>query len=313
MILTVTPNPSIDRTLVVDELRRGAVLRSRSHSSEPNGKGVNVSIALRLHGHATTAVLPTGGHDGARMREMLEARGLDHVPVQIRGEIRSNVSVVEPDGTVTKLNEPGPTLSAGELDALLRAALNRASEARWLVGCGTLPPGAPDDFYARLVAGGRGAGAKVGVDTSGSALAAALPAGPDLIKPNADELAEVTGARITTVGEAVASAREAQALGAGTVLASLGADGALLVEEDVLHGEAVVDRVESAVGAGDATLAGFLAGGARGARGLESALAFAAAALRQTSTLMPGVEEVARGRVVIHQEVDAARRLREAH
>jgi 1-phosphofructokinase len=312
VIVTVTPNPSIDRTLAVSELRRGAVLRCLRTTSEPSGKGVNVSIALHVNGHRTRAVLPVGGPDGTRLIAMLEAHGLDHVEVPVEGEVRTNVSLVEPDGTVTKINEPGPVLSAAELDRLLDTALDGGEAIAWLVGCGSLPAGAPEDFYARLVGRSRQAKAKVGIDSSGAPLAAALPAAPDLVKPNVEELAEVTGMPVRTIGEAVAAARRVQEMGARSVLASLGADGALLVEDDVVHGVAVIDQVQSAVGAGDALLAGFLAGGGDGARALESALAFAAAALRQPGTLMPGAEAVARSRVHIHERIDSDRRLREA-
>ena len=311
MIVTVTPNPSVDRTLAIRDLRRGAVLRCERNWHDASGKGVNVSLALLGNAHQTRAVLPAGGPDGARLLAMMEAEGLDYVSVPIRGEVRSNVSLVEPDGTVTKINEPGPELSSDEVDALLRAALEAVNPGDWLAGCGSLAPGMPVDFYAELVDGGHRRGVKVGVDTSGPPLARVLPAHPDLVKPNAEELADVTGMPVTSIGEAVAAAGRVRELGARAVLTSLGADGALLVEATrVIHGEAVVDKLESAVGAGDALFAGFLAAGGAGVEALAAALGWAAAALRQPGTRMPTAAEVSRGVVTIHDVVDRNRRLR---
>jgi 1-phosphofructokinase len=312
VIVTVTPNPSVDRTLAVSDLRRGAVLRCERNWHDASGKGVNVSLALLGNAHKTRAVLPAGGPDGARLLAMLQAEDLDYVSVPIRGEVRSNVSLLEPDGTVTKVNETGPTLSSDEVDALLRAALEAVNQGDWLAGCGSLSPGMSVDFYARLVDEGHRRGVRVGLDTSGLPMTKALPAHPDLVKPNAEELAEVTGMPVTSIGEAIAAARRLQDLGAGTVLASLGADGALLVEATrVIHGEAVVDKVKSAVGAGDSLFAGFLAAaGGAGEKALASGLGWAAAALRQPGTRMPTAADVSRSVVTIHDVVDHNRRLR---
>ncbi|MGB8380524.1 MAG: PfkB family carbohydrate kinase, partial [Dermatophilaceae bacterium] len=157
-----------------------------------------------------------------------------------------------------------------------------------LVGTGSLPRGVRPDLYERLARRAHQAGLQVAIDSSGPPLLAALAAGPDLVKPNAHELAEATGRRVTTVGQALDAARRLQELGARTILASLGADGALLVEEDlVLHAEVVIEHPRSAVGAGDALLSGFLAGGASGEPALRTALTWAATALQQPGTL-PG-------------------------
>ncbi|GAB3973687.1 hypothetical protein GCM10029978_053560 [Actinoallomurus acanthiterrae] len=195
MIVTVTPNPSVDRTLTVERLEHGAVMRAGSSWSEPSGKGVNVALALCGHGYASRAVLPIGGVEGARLETMLRAAGLDYVAVPIDGEIRSNVSVLEPDGTVTKVNEPGPELSDAELKALIDAVVTIGERAEWIVGCGSLPVGAPAGFYAELVGAARRTPARIAVDGSGPPLAAVLAAGPDLIKPNVHELAEAAAGR----------------------------------------------------------------------------------------------------------------------
>ncbi|MFC4508665.1 1-phosphofructokinase family hexose kinase, partial [Streptomyces vulcanius] len=195
------------------------------------------------HGFPTRAVLPVGGPDGTRLAAMLDEAGIDHVSVPIAGNIRSNVSILEPGGTVTKVNEPGPVLTPDEVEALLEAALKTAAQASWLVGSGSLPNGTPDDLYAQLIRRAHDIGIPVAIDSSGPPLLAALPAGPDLVKPNSHELAEAAGAPVTTIGEAVDAAQHLRGMGARTVLASLGVDGALLVENDeVLHAEVIVDN-----------------------------------------------------------------------
>jgi 1-phosphofructokinase len=311
MIVTVTPNPSVDRTLAVGRLARGEVLRASRSWSEPSGKGVNVALALRAHGYASRAVVPVGGAEGARLEAMLRDRGLDHVTVPIDGEIRSNVSVLEPDGTVTKVNEPGPRLSEAELKALIETAIRSGEQAEWLVGCGSLPVGADAGFYAELVAAARHTPARIAVDSSGAPLTAVLAAAPDLLKPNAHELAEAAGHAIETLGDALAAARRLQDLGARAVLASLGPDGAVLVEKDeVVHGEAYVADPRSTVGAGDALLAGFLAAGAHGPEALRTALAWSAAAVGQPGTVLQAIGTEVSADVTLHDTVDVRRRLR---
>ncbi|MEN0072700.1 MAG: 1-phosphofructokinase family hexose kinase, partial [Propionicimonas sp.] len=257
MIVTLTPNPSVDRTCAVDHLERGAVLRATDSREDPGGKGLNVSRALARSGTATAAVFPVGGAYGRLMLELLEPESIDLRPVRIGWPIRANTTVVEPDGTTTKVNEPGPRLTPDEL-AALRAEVRAASgQASWIVCCGSLPPGVADDFYADLVAHCREAGARVAVDTSGGPMVAALAARPDLVKPNRIELAEVIGHDLTTLGAVADAAGSLVARGIGTVLVSLGRDGALLVDATrVVHARAAIAAAVSTVGAGDALLAG---------------------------------------------------------
>ncbi|MCX5377838.1 1-phosphofructokinase [Streptomyces sp. NBC_00091] len=287
MILTVTPNPSLDRTYEVPSLDRGGVLRAAGERVDPGGKGVNVSRAVAAAGVPTTAVLPLGGPAGAMLAELLGAQGVDVTAVSIAGQTRSNISVVEPDGTLTKINAAGPELSAQE-SALLLDTVRGSASAAWIACCGSLPPGLEPSWYAELVARAHEAGARVALDTSGPALAAALPARPDVIKPNAAELAEAVGRPLATLGDAVKAAEELIGRGAGAVLASLGATGQLLVgAEGAYYGTAPVTAVRSDVGAGDAALAGFLIAGGTGPAALASALAHAAAAVQLPGSAMP--------------------------
>ena len=293
MIVTLTLNPSVDRTVEVETLARGEVTRAVGGRVDPGGKGINVSRALATHGLPTRAVVTVGGAEGEHLVTLLRDTGIEIVPVRIRGAIRSNITIVEPDGTTTKINEPGAELSTEELNSVFDAVVAAVESADWLVASGSLPPGTPPDVYADLVRSLSDSGTRVAIDTSGPALEAVLAAGPALVKPNRDELAEATGVRLVTIADVVEAACRLRDRGARAVLASLGADGAVLVDDDgALHGQTPVVSPLSSVGAGDAMLAGFLAGGGAGARALTQGLAWGAAAVLQPGSGMPSPDDI---------------------
>ncbi|MGC3953935.1 MAG: 1-phosphofructokinase [Propionicimonas sp.] len=297
MIVTLTPNPSVDRTVTVHSFEHGGVMRAFETREDPGGKGLNVSRALALHGTPTTAVLPVGGLYGRLMLDLLAPLDVTVSPVQIGQAIRANIAIVEPDGTTSKVNELGPHLTVDELAALRAAVREARVDAGWVVCCGSLPPEVPDDWYAEVVRSCHADGLKVAVDSSGAPLIAALAAHPDLIKPNRVELAEAVGRRLPTVGAVVEAARELIADGVGAVVISLGRDGALLVDADqVVQATARVEHPVSTVGAGDSLLAGYLharSGGADGATALRTAVAFGSAAVALPGSEMPSPEHVA--------------------
>lgn len=298
MIITLTLNPSLDRALEISTLERGRVIRSAAAHLDPGGKGVNVTRALLANGIGSRAVIPCGGADGRQLAQLLEAASVRTVAVPIAGRTRSNVTLVEPDGTVTKVNEPGAPLTAAEFDQVAEAVLGCAQAADWVVMCGSLPPQVSVDVYADLTRQFTAAGIRVAVDTSGPALLCAAAAGPDLVKPNREELAEAVGARLDTVREVVEAARMLRSLGAKAVLASLGADGAVLVDaEGAVLGRGPVIEPRSTVGAGDALLAGFLAGGGRGGAALAEAVAWGSAAAGLPGSAMPTPADIHRGGV----------------
>ena len=291
MIVTLTPNPSIDRAVTIDALHRGEVHRATSSRIDPGGKGVNVSRALAAQGAETVAVLPAGGPEGHLMDELLDTARVARRSVPVAGALRMNVSVLEPDGTTTKLNEPGPILTELEVDLLLQEALDAACTATWVVGCGSLPPGAPTDLYAELVERVRERGVKVAVDSSGAPMIAAVAARPDLVKPNHEELAELVGRPLPTLGDVHEAARGLVADGIEVVAVSLGGDGALLVTAtDLVHARAAITRPLSTVGAGDCMLAGLLHGLSSGmtpADALATAVTWGAAAVTLPGSRVP--------------------------
>lgn len=296
MIVTLTPNPSIDRAVFIDALRRGQVHRGGAGHIDPGGKGVNVSRALAAQSADTVAVLPIGGPEGHLLEELLDAAGVAHASVPVHGTVRMNISVLEPDGTTTKLNEPGPDLTPAEVDALLDTTLQRAEGAQWVVGCGSLPPGAHADLYAVLVARVRGRGGHVAIDSSGAPFAAAVAAKPHLVKPNHEELAELVGHDLPTLGDVRDAARDLVSSGIELVAVSLGGDGALLVTADEFaHARATITAPLSTVGAGDCMLAGLLHGLSTGldpADALVTGVTWGAAAVTLPGSRVPAPSDL---------------------
>ncbi|MFF4491166.1 1-phosphofructokinase [Streptomyces sp. NPDC001544] len=312
MILTVTPNPSLDRTYEVQALKRGEVIRAETERMDPGGKGVNVSRAVTAAGQRTVAVLPLGGAPGALVAELLDAQGIEVAPVPVAGATRSNIALAEADGVLTKINAPGPELSRQEQELLLETVRAQSGDADWIACCGSLPRGLAPAWYADLVARAHAAGKRIALDTSGPALLEALRERPDVVKPNAEELAEAVGRPLATVGDAVKAAEELREMGARAVLASLGADGQLLVDgTGAWFGSARVDAVRSNVGAGDSSLAGFLIAGGSGPEALASAIAHGAAAVQLPGSVMPTPADLDPAAVTVTREVPVNRDLTE--
>ncbi|MET0132244.1 MAG: 1-phosphofructokinase [Kibdelosporangium sp.] len=308
VFVTVTANPSIDRTVEVGALVRGGLHRATAVHVQPGGKGINVARALVCNGIKARAVVPAGGAEGDQLISLLGDYSIDVVRVPLTGPVRMNVSVIEPDATVTKLNEPGAALSHDEATALADAVINASRDASWVVIAGSLPPGVPAVFYADLI---RRLHTNVAVDTSGPALREALSAGPALIKPNHHELEEAVKRPLLTLADVVAAAHELRELGARAVLASLGNDGAVLVDgAGAWHAEAPVVQARSSVGAGDSMLAGFLAGGGKGVAALVSGVAYGAAAVSLPGSTMPRPADLRTHLVEVHPRIEAGRELR---
>ncbi|MYW16012.1 1-phosphofructokinase [Streptomyces sp. SID2955] len=312
MILTVTPNPSLDRTYEVPALERGEVVRATGERMDPGGKGVNVSRAVAAAGRRTVAVLPLGGAPGALVAALLDAQGIEVAPVPVAGATRSNIALAESDGLLTKINAPGPELSAQEQELLLDTVRAQSREADWIACCGSLPRGLAPSWYADVVTRAHAAGARIALDTSGRALSEALRARPDVVKPNAEELSAAVARPLATVGDALQAAEEVRALGARAVLASLGADGQLLVSEaGAWFGSARVSAVRSNVGAGDASLAGFLIAGGTGPEALASAVAHGAAAVTLPGSVMPAPADLDPAAVTVTADIPLDRVLTE--
>ncbi len=310
MIVTVTLNPSVDRTIAIDTLKRGSVNRADLLAVDPGGKGVNVSRALAQYGSETYALLVCGSFGSRWFGERLTELNIDHRILLVNGVTRSNVTIVEGDGTVTKINEPGFELTQDILNDVKSALAELSLKDAWVVFAGRLNPGASPETYRDLAAFVRNLGAKVAVDASGEELKLAISeAGPDLIKPNQHELAQLVGRELPEVHDIIEAAREVIAQGVGRVLCSLGADGALLITSDsVLHAEPEHPVQGIPVGAGDILLATFIAGGANAAA-LAGAVAWSAASVPLEGTQIPTKEQVAAMPVIVHDNIESNRSL----
>lgn len=320
MIITVTANPSIDRTLYLDAFVHHGVNRVRDVLDEPSGKGINVALALHRAGTPVCAVLPIGGSTGIRLSQLLAATDLRTRTVSITEAVRTNLSLVEADGSTTKINEPGPTLTPAETEALLEEAYTISQSGEWVAFCGSLPGGLPARRLRTAIARHRRSGRLVAVDMSERALSEVLAGRseelPHLIKPNLHELASLTDRRLVTLGEVVAAADQLRGRGVGAVLVSLGADGAVLVDQaGALHGTAPVPQVINTVGAGDALLAGYLQTAYAGQGTRESALAnglrWGAVAVQHAGTVLPELTDEQRTVAVSVGPIEMARELRD--
>ena len=314
MIVTLTPNPSVDRALDIDALEVGGVNRAHATHVDAGGKGINVSRALVAQGLDSIAVLPVGGRDGDLLVRLLADQRVATRPVQVGGDTRTNITLVEQTGATTKVNAPGPTLVPAEVDALLVAVEELlAAGPTLLVAAGSLPADAGDDFFGRLAGLAERHRVPLALDTSGTPLVRAVRRGGlHVIKPNEDELGELVGRTLLTVGDAVEAALDVIAMGTASVLVSLGQHGALLVTADRTwwaSGPPLVPA--STVGAGDTTLAGFLGATGEPAHRLATAVAWGRAAVLLPGTAVPTPDLVDLAAVQVVAEPDPTFALKE--
>ncbi|WP_413758392.1 1-phosphofructokinase family hexose kinase [Streptomyces sp. MMBL 11-3] len=258
MILTVTLNTALDITYRVRGLRPHTSHRVTEVTERPGGKGLNVARVLAALGHEVSVTGFTGGATGRALREQLaHVPGVVDALVPVDGATRRTIAVVDTaSGDTTQLNEPGPQIAPHEWAAFQEAyeVLLRSSSAVAL--CGSLPPGVPVGAYAQLVRTARALAVPVLLDTSGEPLRRGIAARPDIVKPNADELAELTGAH-----DPAQASRDARRRGAHAVVASLGAEGLLARTPDGDWRAAPPRPVRgNPTGAGDSAVAGLLSG-----------------------------------------------------
>lgn len=316
MILTVTPAPAVDWTIELDQFEFGAVNRFRRSQREASGKGVNVSAALQAAGIPTRAVLPAGGPGGGELRDDLAARGLDAVLVPSSVPTRTNITlVIDGLGAGTKVNQSPQQLTEADRAALLAATESAIADlpaGSIVVTAGSAASAGQTSVHCEVVALTRAAGLIPVVDTSEPHLSAVLALGPALIKPNATELASLVGEPLATVADVVAACRLALRRGPGAVLASLGADGALYVDDDdAWHAEVGGSpvRVRNTVGAGDALLAGAVSAWRRPVPELlRTAVAWGASAVQSATTLFTLDDSLA-PRVVVRPAHEVAGRV----
>ena len=312
-VLTVTLNPSIDRTIALPSLAVGEINRASTITLHPGGKGVNVSRAARAYGVATHAIFIGGKLGEAWMSAELDKAAIAHTVISVGDSIRSNMTIVEESGLVTKINEPGSTLSRDDIESVKRALSEQSLAGNWVIFAGRLNPGLAPTVYAELATYAKSQGAKVAVDSSGPEFAEAVKAAAvDLVKPNHHELSELVGRTLITIEDVITAAREVIAGGVETVLVSMGADGAILVTVDgATHCEPTTKVHGTPVGAGDILLGIFIAAGADVAA-LEKAISWSAASVPLPGTSIPSPAQAGAVAVRTRSDFDRARVLVEA-
>jgi 1-phosphofructokinase len=262
-VVTVTPNPAIDLTLTIPNFSAGIVNRVQQQHAMPGGKGVNVAAALADYGHKVAVTGFLGRTNSAIFETLFSGKGIEDRFIRIAGETRIGIKVFDPAlEQTTDINFPGQTPSPGDFELLMQELKMLAAKSTpWFVLAGSLPAGVDATIYRDLVQALKADGCRVLLDTSGDALRHALDAGPHVIKPNLHELEALMGARLSTNRAIVNSARLLLSKGIELAAVSMGAEGALFVN----HEYAILAlppnvKVRSTVGAGDAMVAGILAG-----------------------------------------------------
>jgi 1-phosphofructokinase family hexose kinase len=256
-MIFVTPNPAIDRTMIIPKFIAGEVHRSTSTIIVAGGKGLNAARAARRFGAEPVCMGFVGGQTGQHFEKLAQSEGFHAVWTPIAGETRTCIILVDQaSGYPSVINEPGPSISTVEWENLQKDIFStlEAQPTPRIQVCfsGSLPPGTPPELFGGTIRSLSVAGYAVWVDTSGSALKTAIASGPAGIKVNADEVAEVLGQPIRSISEAVSAAQEIRQRGIQSVVLTLGKDGAVMVTKDGnWHATPPTIRAVSNVGSGD--------------------------------------------------------------
>ncbi len=256
LILTLTLNPAIDRTITVDRLvfEDRAYINSTRESA--GGRGINASCVIHSFGGETLAIVTSGGNSGARLEQFLRACGVPVVVAPIRNEVRTNLNITDKYGLTVALNETGPTMDKEELDRLEKIVRDKLEIASWLMICGSVPPGVPSGFYARLIEMARKKNVKTLLDTDGEALREGIEARPNVVTPNQQEAERLLSAALLTRSQFLDAVGRILAMGPQIVALTLGSRGAVAAQGENIV-EVLPPRVDAVcpIGSGDATAA----------------------------------------------------------
>jgi 1-phosphofructokinase len=306
-VVTVTINASIDQTVAIPNFAAGTVNRVQSSQLDPGGKGINVASFLSDFGQPATVTGFLGADNDEIFRRLFQQKGIEDRCVRIAGQTRIGVKISdEALRQTTDINFPGQAPSPADIEQLFAVLKELVPVHEWFVLSGSIPAGVPAGIYGEMVR--TLAGKKVVLDTSGEGFRQAVPDGPWLIKPNVDELREFAGEPLDTAAAIVQLARSLiQRYNIAIVVVSMGKEGAIFVEgEDTIWAVPPSVEVKSTVGAGDAMVAGIVAGKMRGLAVAECArlaTAFSMTAISRIGSGLPSIAAVesARERVTIRE------------
>ncbi len=258
MILTVTLNPAVDKTYTTGTLMLGQVNRMRTVHNIAGGKGINVAKILRQYGYQVMTAGFLGGYTGQFIENCMQELQAQCCFTKVAGETRSSINIIAEDGYVTEILEPGPVVSAQELEHFLADYRKAVNECKLVVMSGSVAKGIPADIYGQLIAIAKEAGKKCVLDTSGEALLHGIEAAPYMIKPNQKELEYLVGHKLKDIGEVAAAAKELREKGISHVLVSMGKKGLLSVSENgVLWAKSPAVKAVNTVGCGDSVVASY--------------------------------------------------------
>jgi 1-phosphofructokinase family hexose kinase len=287
-ILTLTVNPAVDRIITVDRLVFEARAYILSTTEAAGGRGVNAARVLKNFGAKVVAILPSGGEVGKTLEEKLGHDDFEADVVPIAANVRTNLAITDKQGLSVKLNEQGPPISKSELKAILKTVEHRLQSASWLMLCGSLPPTVDRHFYSLLIESANSHGVQTLLDADGDALLHAIEAGPSLTSPNQSEAERLLNRPLITRTHFIDAAKHVRAMGAKSVLLSLGSRGAIGASPAGLI-EVIPPRIEALcpIGAGDALAAATVWALAQGKR-FDEAVRWGVAA-GTASAKLPGI------------------------
>lgn len=274
-IITLTVNPALDTYTTIERLEPNKKLRCHPPMIDPGGGGVNVARVIHRLGGKSTAIYTRGGHTGRIYSDLLIKEGIDQDPVEIKQNLRENFAVTETStGNLFRFGLPGPVLEKSEYKNILDKIEN-ISDAKFLVASGSLSPGAPVDFFAQVAKKAKKNNLKFILDTSGKALSEILKVGAFLLKPNNEELEDLTGKKATNQKEQKKLLLELlDNYPVEVIVLSLGAKGAILATgKNATHFPALKVSAQSSIGAGDSLVAGIVYSLSLG-KSLEEALLY---------------------------------------
>lgn len=295
MIITVTLNPALDKTIEIDEFKIDSVNRIVSTRVDAGGKGINVSKVIKELQYKSLALGFLGGSSGSQIKNYLDDLNIDNEFLLVKGETRTNLKIIDKvNKTHTDINENGPSLGKQDITNIKEKIMQHCEEGSLVVLSGSVPNEVSTSVYGEIIKAVKSKGGKVILDAEGELLMEGIKAGPYMVKPNIDELEKAFGISINNEEEIIETAKKVLEYGVKYVVISLGSEGSIFISTDtVAKVKGIKVQVKSTVGAGDSMVAALAVATEKGYT-LEEAIKLACA----TSTANVMTEGTQTGRLV---------------